>query len=187
LNDAERWNVRYREKRYETFTDPRPYLIEHSHLLPYRGLAIDIAMGPGGNAGFLIEHGLEVIGVDVADEAVRLAKQAHPRLMAVIADLELFYLPPEMFDVILNFYYLQRSLWKSMTAALKPGGILIFETLSLAEREIRPDIDPEYLLAPDELKNAFHDLEILDYREGWDTGRRGHQRATASLIGRKNS
>lgn len=180
------WNERYRDKRFESFYDPRPYLVEHAHLLPPAGLAVDIAMGLGGNAGFLLERGLNVLGVDGAEVAVREARARHPRLMAVIADLEHFYLPSGRFDVILNFFYLQRSLWPAYIRALQPGGVLVFETLTIAMRELRPDIDPEFLLQPGELLAAFPGLEVLDYREGWDSGRRGHRRATASLIARKN-
>jgi hypothetical protein len=37
-------------------------------------------------------------------------------------------LMPDRFDVILNFYYLSRLLWDTYRKALKPGGLLFFET-----------------------------------------------------------
>ena len=40
--------------------------------------------------------------------------------MAVIADLEYFYIPSDTFDVIINFLYLQRDLWLPMVIGFKP-------------------------------------------------------------------
>lgn len=187
MNHISRWNERYRDRSRETLSGPRPYLIRHAGLLPHRGLAIDIAMGLGGNAGFLLGLGLDVIGVDGAEIAVREAKSRHPQLMAVITDLQNFSLPAASFDVILNFYYLQRSLWDVYIQALKPGGLLIFETLSHQMHELRPDIDLEFLLRPGELVQAFSQLEIIDQREGREEGRQGHPRFTGSIVARKKA
>lgn len=186
IQDAHRWNERYSEsKRFSTFTNPRPFLIEHADQLPRQGLALDVAMGLGGNAGFLLEHGLKVVGIDISDVAVRHAKARLPQLMALQADLTQFYLPDEIFDVILNFYYLQRDLWPQYIRALHPGGLLVFETLTQEMHARLPDTDPRYLLAAGELRKAFESLEILVYREGWSEGDSGHVRATASLLARK--
>lgn len=186
LQDARRWNERYSEsERFSTFNNPRPFLIEHVDQLPKQGLALDVAMGLGGNAGFLLERGLKVIGIDISDVAVRHAKARLEGLMAVQADLTQFYLPDETFDVILNFYYLQRDLWPQYLRALRPGGWLVFETLTQEMHSRLPATDPNYLLAAGELRKAFENLEISDYREGWTKGDSGHIRATASLLGRK--
>lgn len=185
-SDAERWNERYRGERYRTFEGPRPFLVNNAAYLPASGLALDFAMGLGGNSGFLLERGLDVIGVDIAAEAVKYAKRRSPELMAVIADLNHFYLPSAHFDVILNFFFLQRATWPGLKRALKPGGLLYFETMTIEMRSTRPDIDPAYLLEPGELRESFSDLEILVYHEGWTKGRRGHPRATASMIARKS-
>ena len=186
IQDARRWNERYSEsKRFSTFNNPRPFLLEHAEQLPKVGLALDVAMGLGGNAGFLLERGLNVIGIDISDVAVRHAKARLDKLMAVQADLTQFYLPDESFDVIVNFYYLQRDLWPQYLRALCPGGWLVFETLTQEMHQRLPDTDPSYLLAAGELKKAFENLEIIDYREGWTEGDNGHIRATASLLARK--
>jgi tellurite methyltransferase len=184
--DAEKWNSRYREKKRYSFERPRAFLVENSHLLPTSGLAFDAAMGLGSNAGLLLERGLKVIGVDISEVGVRQAKAKFPDLMAVVADLEKFNLPPASFDVILNFFYLQRDLFPVFLDALKEGGILIIETLTESMCEIQPGIDPAYLLAHGELYGAFQDLEVLVYKEGWEEDDRGHRRATAGAIVRKS-
>jgi len=187
-DDARRWNARYSEQggRYARFTRPRPFLLHCASHLPASGLALDVAMGLGGNAGFLLSRGLRVIGVDISITALRQARARHPGLMAYLADLSEFYtLPAETFDVILNFYYLQRELWPQYERALRPGGLLIIETLTQEMLARLPETDPAYLLAPGELKAAFPGLETLEYAEGWTVSDSGHARASACLAARK--
>lgn len=50
-------------------------------------------MGLGANVGWLLAHGLRVIGVDISEVAVRQALVRHPGLQAVIADLTAFTWP----------------------------------------------------------------------------------------------
>ncbi|HSO27220.1 MAG TPA: class I SAM-dependent methyltransferase [Anaerolineales bacterium] len=185
-NPKSHWDQRYRENaRYDSFGRPRPFLMEQAAYLPFSGLALDIAMGLGGNAEFLLARGLRVIGVDISGVALRKAKARLPQLWAVQANLNAFYFPTQHFDALLNFFYLERSLWPDYERTLKPGGVLILETLTIGMQELRPDIDERYLLQPGELAAAFPHLETLVYEEGWTTGRRNHPRATARLIARK--
>jgi tellurite methyltransferase len=186
LEDAQRWNERYlEESRYKSFTKPRPFLVQNLARLPKKGLALDVAMGLGGNAELLLQHGLDVIGVDISNVALRQAKQRLPNLMAVRADLTRFFIPPHTFDVILNFFYLQRDLWPAYLAGLNPGGWLVIETLTRDMRDRLTDIDPKYLLAPGELRKAFPTLETQRYFEGWTESDSGHPRAVACLLARK--
>ena len=53
-DDALKWNERYRSNVEPAFQQPREFLIEQAAHLPTHGLALDVAMGLGGNAGFLI-------------------------------------------------------------------------------------------------------------------------------------
>jgi tellurite methyltransferase len=179
--DALKWNERYQS---ETFHGPRDFLIEQAHQLPERGVALDIATGLGGNAGFLIEHGLRVVGVDVSEVGVRRAKDRWPSLMGAVIDLTQYRWPLCSFDVILNFYYCQHDLWPCFRSLLKPGRVLIMETLTIETLRVRPDYQPDYLLQPDELRRAFADWEVLVYREGWITIADHSPRAVASLVAR---
>jgi SAM-dependent methyltransferase len=185
IEDARRWDNRYLEdERFRTLNQPRQFLIEQAGWLPQRGLALDIAMGPGRNAAFLLERGLRVVGLDISWVALHRAKDYLPGLMAVQADLTRFFLPSQTFDVILNFYYLQRNLWSEYRRWLRPGGILMIETLTQDMLSIKPDIEPSYLLQPGELVQAFCDLEILAYHEGKRISRDGRISAVASLVAR---
>jgi tellurite methyltransferase len=180
--DAIKWNERYQAER---FHGPRDFLIEQAAHLPDRGVALDIATGLGGNAGFLIERGLRVIGVDASEVGVRRAKDRWPSLMAAVIDLTSYRWPPCAFDMILNFYYCQRDLWPQFRSLLKPGGVLIMETLTIETRRMRPDFSPDYLLQPDELRRAFAEWDMLVYREGWIEMQDHSPRAVASLVARR--
>lgn len=180
--DADRWNRRYATGRYSD--QPREFLIKYSAFLPSTGRALDIAMGTGANAGFLINHGLDVYGVDISFNAVLRAKKDYPELKTYVADLTRSLLPQGNFDLILNFYYLQRELITLLSQHLKPGGLVYLETLTRDMLRLKPNIPSEYLLWPGELLNLFHDWEILVYRETPLDPLAEHPKAAAGLVAR---
>jgi tellurite methyltransferase len=186
--DANRWNLRYLADPRNSFELPRKLLQDHAALLPSHGLALDIAMGLGGNANFLLQHGLRVIGVDISLVAISKAKSQLPTLMAVVADLSKFYIPANTFEVIINFLYLQKDLWTPIINGLKKGGVVFVECLMDNMLQVHPEINPSFLLKPGELQHAFllsgggKKLQILYYTEGWRPTVTSHPRSTACLI-----
>ena len=84
----------------------------------------------------------------------------------VQADLEEFPLPIDRYAVVVNVRYLQRSLWKPIQASLLIGGMIVFETFLLDQREIGHPSNPRFLLERGELAAAFDDLDIVVYEEG---------------------
>lgn len=183
--DAERWNARYTGSSAYARAGVQPLLRQSEPWLPPAGLALDAAVGLGANAGWLLARGWRVIGLDIAEAAVRQAKARWPALAAAVVDLTQITLPPARFDLILNFYYLDRALWPLYRQTLKPGGLLIMETMTRAMLAERPGLPPEYLLEAGELRAAFADWEMLLSAEGWRTARDGHRRATAQLVARR--
>jgi len=159
--DAVRWDARYRDPKAKGYHEPAPLLVEHAGLLPAHGLALDVAMGLGGSAGFLLERGLRVLGVDVSEVALRAARARWPGLAAVVADCEAFDLPANALDVIVNFRYTQRSLWPRFARWLRPGGVLMIESFGVAKRADMPDANPAYFLQPGELARAFAGWRIV--------------------------
>jgi tellurite methyltransferase len=166
----EQWNARYRAQPPGPAA-PQPWLVGHESLLPPPGLALEVAMGLGGSAGWLCERGWRAAGLDISEVAVRRAKARWPALLAGVADLERLPIAPEpAFDLILDFYYLDRGLWPVFRRALRPGGLLLMETF-VQPPSGRADMNPAYVLQPGELRAAFADWEVLDYAEGERAGR----------------
>jgi tellurite methyltransferase len=191
MQDATReWDERYRQGR--TMPDePATLLVENLSLLPKGGKALDIAMGTGRNALYLASLGFGVTGIDLSAVAVEKCRQKAERLdlpvEALVADLEHHPLPTEEYDLIVNFYYLQRSLAPQIVAALKPGGVLVFESFTIDHLQFGwGPKSPDNLLRPGELRQMFAGLEMLLYHEGVIQGDRG-PKAVARLIGRKTA
>jgi tellurite methyltransferase len=187
---AKEWDERYRQGR--TMPDePAALLVEHLSLLPKGGKALDIATGTGRNALYLASLGLRVTAIDVSAVAVEKCRHEAERralpVEALVTDLEQHTLPVEEYDLIVNFYYLQRRLAPQIVAALKPGGVLVFETYTIDQLQFGwGPKNPDYLLRPGELREMFPDLETLLYDEGVVQGDRG-PKAVASLIARKRA
>jgi hypothetical protein len=64
------------------------------------------------------------------------------------------------------FRYLHRPLARSIERLLLPGGLLLYETFSEAQRDLEggPN-DPAFLLSEGELPTLFEGLQTLDYGE----------------------
>jgi len=182
--DAVRWNARYREQIRQYLQQPRDLLVRFAHLLPASGRALDLAMGLGANALFLYQHGLQVVGIDISWVALKYVKTQFPFLDCLLADLTEFSMPKGSVQVILDFYYLERSLWPLFHHWLVPGGLLFFESLHEDMLHFKSDINPRHLLKEGELLQAFHDWEIIYYNEGVLQGYHG-RKAVSSLIARR--
>jgi hypothetical protein len=105
--------------------------------------------------------------------------------MAAVVDLEQYRLSRAQFDLLLDLYYLDRAWLAEFWNLVKPGGLLVMETLTLEMLAERPDLDARHLLQPGELRAAFQEWEILVYREDSIRSDHGHQKSVASLIARR--
>ncbi len=178
------WEERYSSPRRRPRRGPSAWLVTHADRLP-RGRALDVAMGEGRNALFLARRGFEVTGVDRSPTALATARararEEGLELELLRADLEACELPAGPFQVVLVMRYLQRSLFEPLARVLAPGGILVYESFTRDYLKYGPR-NPEHLLEPGELRQAFRDLEILSYREIEDPE---HGEARASLLARR--
>jgi len=165
-------------------TQPSALLARFSGFLPSSGLALDLACGYGRNTSFLARRGLSAVGVDRSWKALAAGREDAVRENLAIdfvqADLTTFALPAHALSVVICFKYRDRRLYPSIRAALRPGGLLIYETYTHdhARYGFKPQ-DPAHLLDRSELLQGFGDWEIIFYREVW------MERGTASLVARK--
>jgi len=177
--DRIKWNDKYREQGYPT--EPSGVVKQFFGMAPGR-TALDIAAGSGRNALFLAEQGLTVDAVDIAEEGLALLSGRHPGIRPICADLDTFDIPTGRYDLILNTLYLNRRLFPQIREGLRPGGLLIFETLlEMPGGAGQGEHCRDYFLRPNELLHSFLSLRILHYHEECDTGQDEHRRL-ASLV-----
>lgn len=172
-------------KTHEISLEPAQFLVENIALLP-KGKVLDLAMGNGRNAIYLAKMGFEVEGIDISPEAVSIAldlgAKAGVKIKAQVIDLEKDPgLRADVYEVIICFNYLQRSLIPGIKSALRYGGMIVYETFIVDQAELGKPRNPDYLLRHNELLNIFREFRCLRYREGIFDG----PRAIASLIAQK--
>jgi tellurite methyltransferase len=116
------------------------------------------------------EKGFAVTGIDISPVALEIgARQSREKALAIVwqhADLERYQLAEGSYDLIVNINYLQRSLMLQIKSALKPGGLIVFESYLIDQASIGHPKNPAYLLAHNELLESFRDCRVLCYREG---------------------
>ena len=172
-DDALRWNTRYQEPGRMKQFEPRDLLIRFNNLFHPGALVLDMAMGLGVNAKFLVEKGCRVVGVDISNVAVHIANQNCQSIMKVIADSAHINFPENAFDAILNFYFLDRKLFYFYEKTLKRGGFLFFETPSVGTDNEANGFPQDYLLERNELLPLYSSWDIL-YRNRVKIPRAAH-------------
>jgi tellurite methyltransferase len=164
----EKWESRYCEGGGGIGAAAR-VLQENVHLLPQRGQALDCACGLGANALLLAAHGLETCAWDYSAAAIeRVAAGAAERglsLHAAVRNVVREPPPPESFDVIVVSRFLERALAPALIAALRPQGLLYYQTFTRARVDAGGPNNDAYRLADNELLELFGALQVLVYRE----------------------
>ena len=196
------WDERYRRGEHAT-AEPNDLLVRAVELLASQveggrlegRRALDLACGAGRHALFLAARGMRVTAVDASRVGVGLtlsrARERGLEVDARVADLERgeFTIEEGAYDLVCDFYYLQRDLFPRMRAALRAGGLLVAAIHMVDEDPRAKPMNPDFLLRPGELLAAFAGLEILHHLEtkGHDPDAGEHTRRSAELIARKKS
>lgn len=172
--DEEKWQQRYRELDADS-ASPALVLSRYAHLLPEQGKALDLAAGLGANARFLARHGLETHAWDLSaiamEKLTAVAQRQGLPLRCEVRDVIAHPPPPESFDVIVVTRFLERGLCPHISAALKPGGLLFYQTFlrDRADPAIGPS-KPDYLLEQNELLQLFQGLIVRAYHDEGSVG-----------------
>ncbi len=172
-----RWNARYADG-VDAVPGPAEVLVRHERFLPAGGRALDLACGRAGNGERLGALGFEVHAWDASDVVIdALRARAGSRLAEVaVRDVVADPPAPSSFDVIVVARFLERGLCPAIAEALRPGGVLLYQSFTHGLS------NPDYLLGPNELLGLFPALDVLGYREP-PPGPEG--RAEAMLCGRR--
>ena len=167
------------DKIYSKKTDPITpceLLASLDHLLPATGKALDLACGRGGNALHMAAKGLAVDAVDISSVGLEClsqtaqAKGLDDRVKSlqhdIIADPSL--LVPEKYNVIVVSMFLHRPLSDALVTALKPEGLLFYQTFHRDKLSSQGPSSDDFLLKPNELLSMFSPLRVVHYQE-WVT------------------
>jgi tellurite methyltransferase len=180
------WDAKHRLAAQAPAAEPAGIVRELLPLLPV-GPALDLACGTGRHTLLFAARHQHVTAVDWSATALEIlesqARATHVparRIQSlesagrssrggidlVQANLEKIAIPERSYDLILCIRYLQRSLFPLMCRALRPGGILLFETYTQAQLQFDGGPrHPDHLLEAGELRKAFPELRVLFYRE----------------------
>lgn len=170
FNPADKWDAKYASTDLSTPANPCYVLKQHSRLLPFQGQALELACGLGGNARFLAQCGLKTHAWDISDNALTVlnnyASLNHLSITPLITDLEQMLLPYQQFDVIVVSRYLDRHQFKAIEEAIKPNGLLFYQTFLAPVQDNGPQ-NPNFYIQPNEFNQAWSKLKTLVYGEGF--------------------
>jgi SAM-dependent methyltransferase len=141
---------------------PSPWVVRWAGTIPAGGRVLDVACGGGRHLRYLRSLGYTAVGVD------RQALSAADGVDVRVADIEAGPWPfsPGEFDGVVVTNYLHRPLFPHLVAALREGGVLIYETFALGnERYGRPS-NPDFLLKPGELLERVEPLRVIAFEQG---------------------
>ncbi len=138
---------------------------------------LDLACGKGRNGLYLVENDINVSFADVNGESLEQIKQSLNDLnvdnqklaQCWQADFEQgnnTSLEGKKFSAIMVFRYLHRPLFEQIKAAIKPGGMVVYETFTEQQAQFGRPKNPDFLLKPAELVEWFSDWQILHSFEG---------------------
>jgi dihydroneopterin aldolase len=175
---------------------PAPFLAEQLHRLP-KGRTLDVAAGSGRHSLFLAAQGYHVDAIDRDEAALsQLSASARTKTLPSIKTRMIDLEQPapfdpgfghEVYDVVTVFFYLHRPLFPFLIDALKPGGVLIYETFTIDNYvHHKHPRRWEFCLSHNELLRMTSTLQILHYDEGAHDGVEGPRSTyTAQLVAHK--
>ena len=183
------WDARYRAAG-AGLPPVDPFLGEARAFLPDSSpgacTAVDVASGSGRHSLELARWGLRTLALDFSSQSLRIcrerAQDAGLPVEVRCVDLEApdFDLGSECFDVVAVFNFLHRPLIPALRRATRRGGIVIYKTFTLRQREFGTGPrNPDHLLVENELAELFGGFRQLLYRETCEN------EATAALIARR--
>lgn len=145
---------------------PSPWVRRFAPLIRPAGYVLDLAAGAGRHTRLLLDMGFRVAAVDRNIEP--LQPLAGPHCTVVEIDLENGAARPlgAGYDGIVVTNYLHRPLFPVLAEALAPNGLLIYETFASGNERFGRPSNPDFLLRPGELLEAFGGLTVIAFEQG---------------------
>lgn len=165
-------------------------------------LICDAGCGPSGHIGkYLADKGMKIIGVDISDRCIKLAKDLYPDMQFRREDIMNLNLNPEVFDGVVSYYSIIHTpkkhvskIFQEFHRILKPDGYLLVAVKAGSEEgyvhellEIKTEIYFSFFLEK-EIKGYFEKagfvVDLLERRNPYDSEIKNER---IFAIGRKSS
>ena len=147
---------------------PSSWVRRFAPLIPAGGRALDVACGSGRHARLLASMGFAVEAVD-SDASALAGLEGSPGIGTRVADLESGPWPygAACFDAVVVTNYLHRPRLEWLIDALRPGGVLIYETFMAGNEALGRPSNPHFLLQPGELLDRVRPrLTVIAFEQG---------------------
>ena len=165
------WEARYANVADESDRAPSPWIIERALSLPPDTLFVDVAGGTGRHAIPLLEAGRNVVIVDFVARAVQIAMSRNHRALGVVADVGALPIRRGSVGAIICVNFLDRSIFPALAGTLATGGVLLYETFTIAHLDLialgraSGPRNPRFLLEPDEVLGLVSPLVVQEHAE----------------------
>jgi len=152
------------------------------------GRVLDLAAGSGRHCRLLLESGFAVCAVDRDISALSPLAATGCEVRRVDLETGAAWPLGTSYDGVVVTNYLYRPLLPAIGRALAAGGVLIYETFACGNERFGRPRNPDFLLRPGELLDAFAMLTVVAFEQGEVSASRSAviQRiaATAGPLGR---
>ncbi len=149
-------------------SEPSPWVVRFSGQVPAGGEVIDIACGSGRHGRLFLANGHPVTFVDVDTESLDdLGGRSDVAIIETDLETEGFWpFAGHAYAGVIVTNYLWRPILPKIIDLVAPGGLLIYETFAAGNEAFGKPSNPDYLLQPDELRDAVDGkLEVLDFEQ----------------------
>ena len=171
------WNQRFDKEEFIFGKEPNEYLaLQTRKYLKPNNKVLCIADGEGRNGVWLAKQGMQVVGFDASDIALRKAKQfAKDNQVEVeysFSDTDSFDWQVNVYDAVIAIFIqfadppMRARIFKQMHQALKPGGILVLQGYTPKQLEYKtggPSLI-EHLYTEQMIRDLTQEFQILDLR-----------------------
>jgi len=138
------------ERYYELFKDEmkqkeydRVILDKFAGNFDSESIIYDMGCGPGHITRYLSDKGLHVVGIDISEKCIQIARRENPKMRFRVMDMTRLDLADKSIDGIISFYSiihtpkrLMNILFYEFNRVLKRGG----QILIVVKKGIRPDL-----------------------------------------------
>jgi SAM-dependent methyltransferase len=171
------WNQRFDKEEFIFGKEPNEYLaLQTKKYLKPSDKVLCIADGEGRNGVWLAKQGMQVVGFDASDIALRKAKQfAKDNQVEVeysFSDTDSFDWQVNVYDAVIAIFIqfadppMRARIFKQIHQALKPGGIFILQGYTPKQLEYKtggPSLI-EHLYTEQMIRDLTQEFQMLDLR-----------------------